>query len=586
MHATHGERDCQRLFKKFGLRLSIPVSRLEFRGEAGPVSLPFLKVSDYFSFLLRRAPELLMGGHKKGQKAKELCLRFWEGYRLFHPDHKIFTRFTPDELKMVIPLALHGDKGRGYLKLPLFCFSFEGVFGLPKDLRDRSSRAGDKSRAEHGGKLQMPCGQRSEEQHRPEKIQDESCPKRRKLNVGDAIPAMPHNGRGHVFLTRFLGAAIPSKMFKQHPGLVPMYLEELQEDLTKLFDSGCLCEGETYHAALVGVKGDYEFHLEVAGYKRSYSNVGTVNDRPFCPECGAGSPGVPGVDTKDSPTWLQSLYADEPWDSIPPLSRIPFSDTQRASLYRRDAFHTLKYGFLKDFAASCVMYLAQLQYFDQPEDSCALDNRLARAYGHFKLFCIAASKTSTFRKFSVATFHRTKATKHPFIGGKGADSIIFLQWLELLLKLKVARPLDPTHLEVLTAMLETVQGGLAFVGVYHSHDIFMPPGCARFMLKSGMKLLRGYCYLANRCIQERRRLFSLRPKVHFYHHILVDLQQQLSKGHPYILNYPALYNCEANEDFIGRVSRLSRRVSPKINARRTLDRYLVACKLIHKRALL
>ena len=280
MHATHGERDTQRLFKGFGCTLPVPVSRLEFTGTTGSCKLPFLKVSDYLSYLLRRYPELLLGGYKRGVEARELLKNFWQGYRDFHPEHLAFTKFTPEELCRVIPVAIHGDKGRGYLKLPIFCFSFEGIFGLPKDIRDRSCRPGDSARREHGGKLQWSCGERSLDQIRPEVIPDGSCPKRRRLNSGEV---MSHNGRGHVFMSRFLGAAIPSKMFKQHPGLVPAYLEELQHDLTGLFDSGIMCEGELYHAALIGVKGDFEFQLEVAGYSRSYANVGSVRDRAFCP---------------------------------------------------------------------------------------------------------------------------------------------------------------------------------------------------------------------------------------------------------------------------------------------------------------
>ena len=586
IHETHGERDSHRLFKRFGLSLPVPISQLEFAGESGTASVPFLKASDYFSYLMRRCPELLLGGHKRGQEAQDLCRKFWQGYQTFHPEHKAFTRFSSEELGRVVPIALHGDKGRGYLKLPMFCFSFESVFGLPKELRQRSARAGDRTRQEHGGKLQWSCGQRAREQLTPEVDFDGgSCPKRRKLNSGEA---MPHNGTGHVFMSRFLGAAIPSKTFKQHPGLVPRYLQELQEDLTGLFQDGCLCreDSQVYYASVIGVKGDFEYHLEVAGYNRSYMNIGSINDRAFCPECFAGREGVPSIDLQDSPSWLQSLHADEPWDSLPELSKIPFGDTKRATLYRRDAFHTLKYGFLKDLCAGCVMYLAQLKYFDSVGDSCAVDNRLARAYGHFKLYCLAAGKSTTIRKFSLRTFHRSKATKHPFIGGKGADSVVFMQWLELLLKLKIANPLDPTHVELLCAMLETIQGGLAYVGVFHTHPLFFPRGCAKFLLKSGLRLLRGNCYLASRCISEGRRFFALRPKVHYYHHFLTDLQYELSKGHSSIFNYAAAFNCEANEDWIGRVCRISRRVSAKLNAQRTIDRYLVACRLIFKRALL
>ena len=43
---SHGERDAQRVFNKFGLSLNVPISSLEVGAttESGPVSIPYLKV--------------------------------------------------------------------------------------------------------------------------------------------------------------------------------------------------------------------------------------------------------------------------------------------------------------------------------------------------------------------------------------------------------------------------------------------------------------------------------------------------------------------------------------------------------------
>ena len=487
--------------------------------------------------------------------------------------------FSQEELGRVVPLALHGDKGRGYLKLPIFNFSFESVHGLPKDLRDRSARAGDKRRSTQESKLQWSCGKRNQAQMCPDpNFRDDACPKRRRLSFDD------HNGRGHVFMTRFLGTAVPSKMFKANTNVIPAYLEELSSDLSSLFNEGVNVSGQQFFGALVGVKGDLEFQVEITKMTRSYANVGTVREREFCPDCRAGSAGVPAMGFQAVPVWTRSLFMDEPWEVLPPLNKIPFSTVKRTSLYRRDCFHILKYGFLKDLCAGAVMYLGQLGYFDSEGDSVAIDNRLSRAYNLFHLWCIAEGKSTTLRKFSRGTFHREKATKFPFVGGKGADTIVMLQWLEWFIQLQMRDPKDPSHMELLCMILETSQGALSFTGIYHSHPMFLPRCCVELLLASGYRLLRGYAALASRCIQEGRRFFNLRPKVHYFQHVLWDLQCQMAQGHTRILNYPALFNNEANEDFIGRVSRISRRVSPRMITRRTIDRYLVACKLLFKRA--
>ena len=162
--------------------------------------------------------------------------------------------------------------------------------------------------------------------------------------------------------------------------------------------------------------------------------------------------------------------------------------------------------------------------------------------------------------------------------------MVVLEFLEWLLRLKLRSPKEAEHTLLLTAMLETVQGALCFVGTYHSHGIFCSPPCAKFSIASGLRLFRGYVFLANKCIRDKKRYFSLKPKVHYYHRVLVDMQDQIDLSHEVIFNAAAVFNAEGNEDFIGKVSRISRRVSPKKASRRTIEHYLVACSLLYRKS--
>ena len=579
---THGERDAQRVFKRFGLSLNVRISSLEVPGtpDAGPMSLPYLKVRDYLALLLRRYPKLLFGGDDTGQR---VCSQFWRGFQQFQPEHKVFQQFDAQDWGRIIPLVVHGDKGRTYMKQPILCISFETPFGLPASVRLRGSKT-DRTRKqatwkqEHGGKLDWSCAKRALELTEPEVVSDVECPKRRRLDEGALLL---HNGKGTTFMTRFLCTAIASKVYRSHPQCIDAFMTCLQEELTSLFETGL----QGYRMAVIGIKGDYEWHLECASYNRSYQNVGTVRDHPFCPECCAGEPGVEGFDVADYPRWAATCHTVVPWDTTPILSEIPFASSKPASLYRRDSFHTLKYGMLKDFAASCLVYLAQLGYFDFEGDAKNLDARLERAFSHFKLYCLAAGKTTGLRKFSRGNLHRVKARQFPYLPGKGSDAIICCQFVEFFTRLRLEHGLKhETHRQVLMAMLQTAEGALNYVGVYHSHDLFMGRPCAEFQLKRGLCLLRGYTWLADHCLNEGRRLYSMKPKVHYFAHFLHDLRTQLQRGDTAILNYGAIFNCESNEDWIGRVSRLSRRVSAKLSGRRTIEHYLLACKLLFKRA--
>ena len=583
VHESHGTRDSQRLFQRFGLRLNVWITYLKVEGSAE--RLPFLRPSRFLTHLLKRYSPLLFGGHRLGVESEELCERFWTHYQTAHPDHAVYQVYPHKrQWRHIVPIAVHGDKGRGYKKSPVFVFSFEVPFGLPESVRARGSkmdanrRKQQMNRQEHGN-LTSSCGKRAREQIFPEVVDEESCPKYRKVEDG-----IPHNSRGSTFMSRFLITAIPNKLLKEQPQVVDCLLKELRRDLTDLFQNGMLSdEGQLFKVGLIGIKGDFEFHLEMARYNRSYSNIGTRNSLPYCPECLAGSPGVAGMDFRDAADWLGTLYATPPWDTEPVLNGIPFDSVNPAKLYRKDVFHMLKFGVLKDLGASTVMYLGQLGYWDTPGESRAIDARLARAYAYFKLWCDASGKCTTLKKFSSANFHRKRAWSFPYLGGKGSDAVLLCSFLDFYLHLKSAQLLHPSHGPLLQAMRETVQGALSFVGIMHSHDCFLSPPCAAFLAKSGMRLIKGYAYLASRCIDERRCFYALRPKLHFFQHTVLELQTQVSQGDTHILS-PAVWNCEANEDYIGRICRIGRRVSPRLTTLRTLEYYLVACKLLFRRA--
>ena len=597
VHETHGERDSQRLFRKHNLVLKVPISTLTVKArveESEPVECPYLKISDYFQLLVRQHPKLLLAGLPKGTQSEKLLENFWDQYELFHPDHIAFEAYSREDRRRLVPICVHGDKGRGVQKSPCFVFSWQTPFGVPERIRQQASRnerfktQRAQKRQVHGGRLKWSCAQRAEASKflpgNPLPVEHDTCPLHQPSR---GLPYdVEHNGKGNSLLSRFLFTAIPNKTLKKNPDVVTEVLKEMAENIRDLFYIGVQGpDGLPYRAAIIGCKGDFEFlHLDAGRFTRHYLHEGRVNARPMCPECHAGMRDFPSTDMSDIPAWTSTVHIDEPWDELPPLNRAPFANTHPVTLYRKDMFHTLKYGFCRDLAASLLIYLCQLSYFDRPEcPSKALDARLVRAYSYFSLWCQAEGRTPTLKKFSLAGFHRKKASSFPWLPGKGADTILALMFLDFYLQMCTAHMRDPSHACVLSAARETVRGALDFTGVLHSHKIFLTLSCAQFLHVSGMKLLRGYHFLADRCISEGRKLFSLRPKCHYFHHMLWELERQILARHEAILS-PIIWNCENDEDFIGRLSRLSRRVSPKIATKRVIDRYLVGAKLLFRRA--
>ena len=88
----------------------------------------------------------------------------------------------------------------------------------------------------------------------------------------------------------------------------------------------------------------------------------------------------------------------------------------------------------------------------------------------------------------------------------------------------------------------------------------------------GIRFLAGYGSLAKMTFRSGMRRFVLLPKHHFFHHIMVDM---MGSNTSWILN-PLIHSVQLQEDYIGKPSRLSRRVSAKTHALRTLQRVLFA----------
>ena len=88
----------------------------------------------------------------------------------------------------------------------------------------------------------------------------------------------------------------------------------------------------------------------------------------------------------------------------------------------------------------------------------------------------------------------------------------------------------------------------------------------------GIRFLVGYGSLAKMAFSAGLRRFCLLPKLHFFHHLMVDM---LGSSNNWILN-PLIFSVQLQEDFIGKPARVSRRVSAKTHALRTLQRVLFA----------
>lgn len=106
-------------------------------------------------------------------------------------------------------------------------------------------------------------------------------------------------------MIHFLFTAVPWSVFNVDSGVIlGGVLKEMAANLYSLFWEGIEVHGKRYRFALIGAKGDAEFHVEAGQFLRSYMTVGTANNLDMCPECHANDN---FGDVSDQPAWLPSV---------------------------------------------------------------------------------------------------------------------------------------------------------------------------------------------------------------------------------------------------------------------------------------
>ena len=111
-------------------------------------------------------------------------------------------------------------------------------------------------------------------------------------------------------------------------------------------------------------------------------------------------------------------------------------------------------------------------------------------------------------------------------------------------------------------------------GLYHA-GVWIPSATAAALASRGFQFLSSYTRLAKISFQRRLQRFCLIPKLHFVHHLIWELHQQ-SLVADWCLS-PLAFSVQMQEDFIGKPSRISRRVSAKQKqSLRTLQRVLLS----------
>ncbi|CAE7535147.1 unnamed protein product, partial [Symbiodinium pilosum] len=270
--------------------------------------------------------------------------------------------------------------------------------------------------------------------------------------------------------------------------------------------------------------------------------------------------------------------AEDPFKCGPAsaLRSLPGGDD--ASMIRVDGAHTWAInGIGKDLYSSSLVLAARIGLFGTG----SMEHRLGVAYDRFQVFVRKSSKYTSIDGFNYMTLKCNKTyTDFPSGLGKGHDCAIVGSWLEEeLARTNVAEQ----HREIFEVMRYTV----AMAGKFW-----------RTIYESG----EGYATLASLSARAGLMMFKIRPKLHMYCHLVflgtmmetlftknymdkvvvypfcesiqlrLDLQNQMENDNAKYILSPTNFMVWSDEDFIGRIARLSRRVHKASTAKYTIDR--------------
>lgn len=126
--------------------------------------------------------------------------------------------------------------------------------------------------------------------------------------------------------------------------------------------------------------------------------------------------------------------------------------------------------------------------------------------------------------------------------------------------------------------------GVKFFDLMYAHEMWLDPKYGATLYELGSSFTNGYGLLAAYVMKSQQCLYAIKPKMHFYPHILLDIKRQLDNKCSAILS-PVIFDCQQDEDQIGRLCKLSRQVDARVLVRRTLEFYLVTSSILSRRHL-
>ena len=181
------------------------------------VKYPVIHMSSWVQSIMQTCPRFFLGGYDPtpSNRWMDMFADFWENFKGLHPTHPVYDKSLADR-SVTIPVAIHGDEGRGLSKTPVLIISFQVM--IP------SSGPENLNSSQQLGSLRwqifnlISC------------VYIIWCPDQK-------FPSGTANLR-HSFTTRLLYTLMPATLYAKNDLSIDALMAGIATDLTALFNHG------------------------------------------------------------------------------------------------------------------------------------------------------------------------------------------------------------------------------------------------------------------------------------------------------------------------------------------------------------
>ena len=537
MSDKHAERDCHSLFGR--LKLQMPLEPGYLKTETD-LRIPYISVQSWLQMLVDQNCTNMTVGLRRPDPVREHAIlqEFWERFREKHAGHPIFSKALAGavDLGKCIPLLCHGDEGRSKKRQPFLVINAHSALGrgIEPGLKTATRR--------HYKKL--------------------LC-----------------NFVGHSYCTRFLLAALPKDEYcGEQAWVFDLLISTLAADLQNVADVGVTSSrGAKYWGWCIGVTGDWPWLVKAGKLTRSFMNApkhkdnepgaqnGRRDPKGVCHLCDAGQHNClfEEIATK-RPSWIETELLTSPFESEAdsPWQQVPHEPMALARLFKFDLFHVVHLGVAKCFLGSFLVMLSFL------EEGTSVETRFSHLTTRYLDWCKSTHNPSHCQKIGKEHLGWLNTKCYPC--GTWHKGDLSTQLLKFVESRYLAEAEDWNHRDPM--LLVAGQAAVAlntFLRLLYRAPAFLSQAEAHEAGNHGMRFLRRYNELARDAYSRKKQLWAIQPKFHALAHLILGLF--VTSG---CTENILMYSVQMDEDFIGRPSRLSRKVSEKLCGERVVIRYL------------